>query len=163
MTIPADEPPSNATAAFDTYGLSLELATVASTIDPDETTPTRSQVIERLPELAAHQWQDTYFNDTEHDIIAVFDYAMESVRSGSICMFMFLGIFFLPIAGFLWFIVYEIISADSIGLGIFTILFALFWTWMVLGGMYRSCLGTVKMPHTAVTSQGVLQVSSLGK
>ena len=124
-----------------------------------ELSDARALAIELVPELASYRWTDTFFDDDERDIAAVFDHDAKARKKERLCTICFM-IPFIAVGIFAW-TTTVMIAAGAPGLAIFLVCFLMVWTNGVAQVIYGSC--TSLPPHTAVTTERVLHNVSRGE
>ena len=112
----------------------------------------RARAISLVPDLATHEWRDTYFDKSEHDIIAVFDHDLELLALTNAETMSFLCSCNLPCYVFI-FVVVALANWQALPtiLGVFSPFIALHL--YVYDQVRRST-----SEHTALTSKGVLYI-----
>ncbi|GKY92140.1 hypothetical protein MPSEU_000185400 [Mayamaea pseudoterrestris] len=104
----------------------------------------RAQVI--VPELATHVWQDEFFNDSKHSIIAVFDHDAEHFNfvKRKVMNFLLVGAVVMYAAGILLSLLISALTGFLIiisGSGF-------------ISEIIKKCRST--LPHTAISAEGVV-------
>ncbi|GKY97286.1 hypothetical protein MPSEU_000687000 [Mayamaea pseudoterrestris] len=136
-------------------GQSSADSTVEATIDREAV---RELAIAILPELAKHQWNDCYFdNSSEHEIIAVFDHVNSKYKSMD---FYITTSFLMAMQGLGYTAVAAIVPLLG---GLLYFLFLLFViAWLGIGLEMIVMLLRMQDVHTAVTVDGVVHKADHG-